>query len=88
MLLAQIPAIRRRESPSPIYFGLIVVLALLLGRQTMLRNVEYGDRVALWRSAAEALPHNGRARTGLGRALLDRGDDAARACEASFAASS
>jgi len=74
VLLSQIPAARRRQSLSPLYFGLIVLLALALGRQTLQRNVEYGDRVALWSSASEALPDNGRALTGVGRALLDRGD--------------
>jgi len=59
----------------------IVVLAILLGGRTMMRNADYQTEVALWESTARGSPGKARVWNNLGHAYEQAGrrDDAVRA---------
>lgn len=53
--------------------ALAALVAFALGTATVRRNHDYRSEVALWRDTVEKRPLNARARTNLGRALIDAG---------------
>lgn len=56
----------------PLVMLLLVVIATALGIRTHIRNKDYSSEVAIWKSAVEVNPQNGRAQSNLGKAYDDQ----------------
>lgn len=66
------PSVPRRDMLS-VFIGLTVLLALVLGRLTILRNRDYRTVLSIWTAVAQQRPFNASAYNEIGRVLSEEG---------------